>query len=145
MATMTQTTVHSLIPGEIPARVTARVIDAAVLMAIGAALGRQIGFSYDWLIATASIVLIYFVLADALLGATLGKAAMRLRVASIDGSKPTVKQALIRECFTLFGAIPFAGPLLAAGAWVWIIATMRSSPLRQGIHDRWAGTRVVRR
>jgi uncharacterized RDD family membrane protein YckC len=145
MATMTQATVNSLIPGEIPARLTARVIDAAVLMVIGAALGRQIGFSYDWLIATASTVLIYFVLADALLGTTLGKAAMRLQVTSTDSSKPTVKQALLRECFTLLGAIPFVGPLLAAGAWVWIIVTIRSSPLRQGIHDRWAGTRVVRR
>ena len=80
MATMTQTTVNSAIPGEIPARLAARVIDAVVLVVIGAALGRQIGFGYDWLTATAGIVLIYFVLADALLGATLGKAAMRLQV-----------------------------------------------------------------
>jgi len=145
MATITQSTVNSLIPGEIPARLTARVIDSAVLVVIGAALGRQIGFSYDWLIATASTVLAYFVVADALLGATLGKAATRLQVTSADGSKPTVKQALMRECFALLGAIPFAGPLLAAGAWVWILVTIRSSPLRQGIHDQWAGTRVVRR
>lgn len=145
MATMTQATVNSLIPGEIPARLAARVIDAGVLVATGAVLGRQIGFSYDWLIATASIVLIYFVLMDALLGTTLGKVTMRLQVTGIDGSRPTVKQALMRECFTLLGAIPFAGPLLAAGAWEWIIVTIRSSPLRQGIHDRWAGTRVVQR
>jgi uncharacterized RDD family membrane protein YckC len=68
-----------------------------------------------------------------------------LQVTSADGSKPTVKQALMRECFALLGAIPFAGPLLAAGAWVWILVSIRSSPLRQGIHDQWAGTRVVRR
>lgn len=145
MATMTQTTVNSAMPGEIRARLAARVIDAVVLVVIGAALGRQIGFGYDWLIATAGIVLIYFVLADALLGATLGKAAMRLQVTDTDGNKPSLKQALIRECFTLLGAIPFVGPFLAAGAWVWIVVTIRSSPLRQGAHDRWAGTRVVRR
>ena len=40
MATITQSTVNSLIPGEIPARLIARVIDSAVLVVIGAALGR---------------------------------------------------------------------------------------------------------
>jgi uncharacterized RDD family membrane protein YckC len=145
MATVTQTTINSSIPGEIPDRLAARVIDALVLVVIGAMFGRQIGFGYDWLIATAAIVLVYFVLADALLGATLGKAAMRLQVTDQDGNKPSMKQAVIRECFMLLGAIPFAGPLLALAAWVWIVVTIRSSPLRRGIHDRLAGTRVVRR
>ena len=145
MASVTAKTIHPSVPAEIPARLAARVIDTLALVAIGAALGRQIGFRYVWLVSTASIVLAYFVLADALVGTTLGKAAMRLHVAGTKGNKPTIKQALIRECFTLLGAIPFAGPFLAFGAWVWIVVTIRSSPLRQGIHDRLAGTRVVRR
>jgi uncharacterized RDD family membrane protein YckC len=70
---------------------------------------------------------------------------MRLRVTGMAGNKPSMKQALIRECFTLLGAIPFAGPLLSLAAWLWIVVSMRSSPLRQGVHDRLAGTRVVRR
>ena len=144
-ATPIQTTAGSLIPVEIPVRFAARVIDAALLTAAGIALGRQIGFGFNWLIPAAGMVLAYFALADALLGATLGKAAMRLRVVDMHGNKPSVKQAMIRECFMLFGAVPFAGPLLALAAWVWIVFTIGSSPLRQGVHDRWAGTRVVRR
>ena len=50
-----------------------------------------------------------------------------------------------REAFTVLGAISFAGPLLALAAWAWIIATIRSTPLRQGKHDMLAGgTRVIR-
>jgi len=121
------------------------VIDAAVLAVFGLAFGRQVGFGFDWLIATAAIVLAYFVLADVLAGATLGKAVLRLRVTGQDGTKPSLKQAVVRESFILLGAVPFAGPFLALAAWIWIVVTIRSNPMHQGVHDRWAGTRVMRR
>ena len=42
------------------------------------------------------------------------------------------------------GAVPFAGPILALAAWIWIVLAIRSSPLGQGPHDHLAGgTRVV--
>jgi uncharacterized RDD family membrane protein YckC len=67
-----------------------------------------------------------------------------LRVLGPDGGRPTLRQALIRESFTVLGAIPFAGPLLALAAWIWIAATIRSSPTGQGKHDTLAGgTRVA--
>jgi len=45
----------------------------------------------------------------------------------------------------VLGAIPFAGPVLALAAWIWIIITIRASPSGQGKHDTLAGgTRVVR-
>jgi len=145
MATMAQATTPPLLPGEIPARIAARVIDTLILTAIGVAFGQVIGFKYDWLVMTASFVLAYFVLADVLAGATPGKVVMRLRVIGGQGEKPSVKQAFQREWFMLLGAVPFAGPFLALAAWVWIVVAMRSSPMRQGVHDRWAGTRVVQR
>jgi hypothetical protein len=58
---------------------------------------------------------------------------------------PTYHESLIREAFTVVGAIPFVGPVLALGAWISIVWTVRSSALRRGKHDILAGgTRVVR-
>jgi len=135
----------SLVPAELPARFAARAIDALLLVCAGTALGRQIGFRYDWLIATAAIVILYFTVAGTAAGATVGKAALRLQVIGPDGRRPSWKQSLVRESFVLLGAIPFAGPLLALLSWVWIVLTIRSSPIRQGKHDCLAGgTRVIR-
>jgi uncharacterized RDD family membrane protein YckC len=135
----------SPISASIPVRIAARVIDVVVLVAAGAAFGRAIGFGYDWLIMTASAVLVYFAAADTLAGATIGKATLGLRVIGPDGRRPSPRQAVVRESFMLLGAIPFVGPILALAVWAWIIASVRTSPLRQGKHDIMAGgTRVVR-
>ena len=137
-------TIDALVPAELPVRLAARAIDMLLLVCAGGALGRQIGFRYDWLITTAAIVILYFTLADVVAGATVGKAALRLRVLGPDGRRPSLKQALIRESFILLGAIPFVGPLLALISWGWIVLTIRSSPLRQGKHDLLAGgTRLI--
>jgi hypothetical protein len=64
MATMTQVPTTSLLPADVPVRLVARVIDTTVLTAFGLAFGRQVGFGFNWLIATAAIVLAYFVLAE---------------------------------------------------------------------------------
>lgn len=134
----------SLVPAEIPARLAARVIDALILSAIAGSLGMRIGFRYDWLLISALVVIVYFAFSDAFAGTTLGKLVMGLRVVGPDGNRPTLKQSLTREAFTLLGAVPYAGPLLALGAWTWIFVTIRSSPLRQGRHDVLAGgTRVM--
>jgi uncharacterized RDD family membrane protein YckC len=136
----------SLVPADVPVRLVARGIDTLILIAVTVTLGMRIGFRYDWLLISATIVILYFALSDAFAGATLGKRALALQVLGPDESRPTVKQSLTREAFTLLGAIPYAGPLLAAVAWVWITVTIRANPLRQGKHDLLAGgTRVVRR
>ncbi len=135
----------SPVPADWPARLAARAIDVLVLVAVDGALGLLIGFGFDWLFVAAGIVLAYFTVLDVVFGATLGKSVLGLRVIGRDGGRPTMRQALTREAFTVVGAIPFVGPLLAVAAWAWIIATIRSSPLRQGKHDLLAGgTRVVR-
>ncbi len=132
-------------PAEIPVRLAARAIDVMVLVAISGLLGWRIGFGFDWLTMTAIVVMAYFALSDTFWGATLGKLAVGLRVIGPDENRPTLKQAVIREAFTVLGAIPFIGPVLALAAWIWIFLSIRSNPLRQGKHDMLAGgTRVVR-
>ncbi|WP_437790316.1 RDD family protein [Sorangium sp. So ce693] len=137
--------VASPVPAELSSRIAARGIDVLVLAALDVGLGQLIGFGFDWLILGSALVLAYFSLLDALAGATPGKLALGLRVLGPDGGRPSLKQALIREAFTIVGAVPLAGPLIALAAWTWIALTIRSSPLRQGKHDLFAGgTRVIR-
>ena len=131
-------------PADVPVRIGARLIDALLLGIVGATLGKLIGFGFDWLSATAAIVILYFVLMDVVFGATVGKLVLGLHVIGPQGGRPTVRESLTREAFMVVGAVPFVGPLLALGAWIWIILTIRSSALRQGKHDMLAGgTRVV--
>jgi len=134
-----------LVPADLPVRLAARAIDVLVIAALDFGLGRLVGFGWDWLALGSAMVLAYFALLDSLVGATVGKLALGLRVIGPDGGKPSLGQALKREAFTLVGSIPLVGPLLAIAIWVWFSMTIRSNPLRQGKHDLLAGgTRVVR-
>lgn len=129
---------------EIPIRIAARLIDALVLAALQIGLGLVIGFGFDWLLAAALAVLAYFALFDAMMGGTPGKRMLGLRVIGPHGGFPTLQQAIVREAFTVVGAIPFVGGLLAIVVWIWILVSIHSSPLRQGKHDLLAGgTRVI--
>ncbi|WP_169507864.1 RDD family protein [Polyangium aurulentum] len=133
------------VPADLPVRLAARGIDVVVIAALDFVLGRLIGFGWDWLLLGSAMVLAYFALLDTLAGATVGKLVLGLRVIGPDGGKPSLRQSVVREAFTLIGSIPFVGPLLAIVVWVWFSMTIRSNPLRQGKHDQLAGgTRVVR-
>lgn len=125
-------------------RLGGRAIDAALLVAVGVALGLAIGFGFDWLAIHAALVFAYFVVLDATVATTLGKRLLGLKLVSPDGDRPTLRQAAIREAFTLAGAVPFVGPLLALVAWTTIAVTSRADGVGQGSHDRLAGgTQVV--
>lgn len=126
-------------------RLAARAIDAVVVTLAVGGLGGVMGFGFDWLGIGAALIFGYFVVADAWLGATLGKRMLGLAVHGPDGGRPTFAQAAAREAFTVLGAVPFAGPLLAIATWTWIGVAIRKSDAGQGPHDRLAGgTRVVR-
>lgn len=134
-----------MVPADLPVRIAARLIDVAVVVCLDVAIGLVMGFGLDWLVVGSLMVLAYFAVLDAVAGATIGKLVLGLRVVGPAGAKPTPKQALIREAFTLVGAVPLVGPLLALGAWIWLSLSIRTHPQRQGKHDLWAGgTRVVR-
>jgi uncharacterized RDD family membrane protein YckC len=125
------------------ARLGARLIDALVLVAIGAPMGVALEFSVAWLVGQALLVFVYFVALDVAWGTTIGKRVLGLRVSGAHGGHPGVGEAAVREAFTLLGAVPYAGPVLALGAWIAIGVTARSSEHGQGVHDRLAGgTRV---
>ena len=109
-------------PGGVLPRIVARVIDAIIL---------------------AVAVFAYFVALDVTWGTTPGKRLLGLRVTGPAGARPTAGQAAAREAFTLLGAIPFIGPVLALAAWIAIVVTVAQSPQRQGAHDNLAGTFVV--
>lgn len=131
-------------PGEILPRLGARVIDSIIVAIIGVVLGFLLNFGSVWLVLQALLVFGYFVLLDAYYGTTLGKQLLGLAITGPDGGKPTIQQAAIREAFTLLGAIPFLGPVLALLAWILIGVTINQSPTKQGKHDELAGgTQVV--
>ncbi len=92
-------------------------------------------------LATAGVALIYDSLMIGLLGRTVGKFVTGTRVVRLaDGGAvgwySAVQRALVP---VVFSAVPTAGWLL--GAIVYAFAFL--GPLRQGLHDRAAGTLVV--
>ena len=93
----------------IPRRIGARVIDYVVLGAAGGGLGAATGYGGIWLVATAVLVLAYFVVGDAVAGTTVGKAVLGLRMEGSSGRRPSIRAALARESFVLLGAVPFVG------------------------------------
>ncbi|MGZ4765861.1 MAG: RDD family protein [Ilumatobacteraceae bacterium] len=93
-------------------------------------------------IALTSASFVYQTLMIGLVGRTVGKIALGTRVVRvIDGARPTWSQAAMRALVPLaFGSIPKIGVFL--GVTVYSIALW--NPLRQGLHDKAAGTLVVR-
>jgi uncharacterized RDD family membrane protein YckC len=82
--------------------------------------------------------LAYMTLAEATVGASLGKLVVGVRVRRSDGGRLTVAGAAVRNLVRLIDALPYVIPYLVGG-----IAVARS-PLRQRLGDRAAGSVVVR-
>ena len=85
---------------------------------------------------------VYETLMIALLGRTVGKLALGTRVVRlIDGGHPGWYEAATRSIVPLsLGAIPRVGMFLTVIVYSWALW----SPLRQGLHDKAAGTLVIR-
>jgi uncharacterized RDD family membrane protein YckC len=125
---------------------TRRAFDIAVCVGLDVALGKWMGFGFDWLAIGASLNWLYFACSLVLTGTTIGKRVVGLAVVGPTGDKPTLGDALRRELFTIVGAIPLVGPLLAFASWIAIATSARKNPDGRGPHDRFAGgTRVVAR
>ena len=82
---MTGSSAAALVPAEFPVRLLARGLDVLVLAAVDVGLGRLMGYGFDWLLVGSAVVFFYFSLFDALVGATLGKLVLGLRVLGPDG------------------------------------------------------------
>lgn len=129
-------------------RLLARFIDGLVLLVpnIVALLVAQDRPVAGGLLALA-IAIAYEVPQLAARGATVGKRAMGIRVVTMHGGgNPSAAQAFVRVAVPeLFVATPSA--TLQSFALPWTIAVylpMFFDPWRRGLHDRAAGTRVVR-
>ena len=139
---MTTTTATLTTGAGLAPRGAARAVDAVLLGATGMAVGAAIGFGWIWFAFQLVLVAGYFVALDTLHGATLGKRLLGLRVVAGNGyRRPTAAEAAKREAIVVLGAVPFVGPVLALvgfGAVAWSIHR------GDAIHDRYAGTDVVR-
>jgi len=82
------------------------------------------------------IMFLYFVLLEGFMGATLGKAALGLRVVQVNGSKPGLLKSLVRNALRVVDGLPAFN---IAG----VILILRSEEEAR-FGDRKAGTRVVR-
>ncbi|MGB8858613.1 MAG: RDD family protein [Ilumatobacteraceae bacterium] len=100
--------------------------------------GRAIWFT----VAITALGLVYETIGVWRWGRTLGKLLMGTRVVSIvDGGPLGLTRAFQRSLVpTSLGAIPQVGIVLGIGIYVWAFF----DPLRQGIHDKAAGSIVVR-
>ena len=93
---------------------------------------------------TAAIWLLYYVAAESQWGTTVGKRIVGLRVAGPDWARPSVASAAIRNGWIVFGLIPLVGGLVQLVAVIVIAVTIARSEANRGIHDRLAGTTVLR-
>ena len=93
-------------------------------------------------IALTGASFVYQTLMIGLLGRTVGKIALGTRVVRLlDGRRPNWSEAAIRSLVPLaLQSIPRVGVFL----WLMVYSLAMWSPLRQGLHDRAAGTLVVR-
>jgi uncharacterized RDD family membrane protein YckC len=84
----------------------------------------------------------YTIVPTALMGQTLGKIAVGTRVvADEDGSLPGWRRATIRWAVPgLVGRLPYVGLWVSLA----VMASLVWDPRRRGLHDRAAGTIVVR-
>ncbi|CAN5740369.1 hypothetical protein BH24ACT3_BH24ACT3_13430 [soil metagenome] len=133
------------------ARLGARVLDTLILAVPGLALiVPQVSMDGDTpvldapLWVTGALLAMSFAYEVGLVawrGQTLGKMALRIRVARVaDAQVPTPTQAGIRFLLpSVIGAIPYISLLALV-----VYASALWNPLKQGWHDRAAGTIVLK-
>jgi uncharacterized RDD family membrane protein YckC len=114
-----------------------------VAFALGLQPGSQISAASVFAISVASIAVsfVYFTLMIGFLGRTVGKMAAGVRVVRADDGEPVGWTAAVMRALLplVLGAVPSIGFALTLGVYSFAVF----SPLRQGLHDRAAGTLVV--
>ncbi|UBV12676.1 RDD family protein [Mycolicibacterium fortuitum] len=136
-------------PGGLGRRWLARVIDGIIVEIVAIILGFFTdSLSSIWVtgLFTGLLMFVYFVGLEVATGSTPGKKILGLAVRGPGGTpKPTAKESMIRNAFTLLPIVPYVGGLLAVIAMIIIAVTISSSPTKQGKHDELAGgTQVIR-
>jgi uncharacterized RDD family membrane protein YckC len=139
-------------PAEPAQRLVARLVDMLIVgvpVATAAAEGfpRQTAQTVVAPIAFALVFLVYEAGLLALWGRTLGKRLTGIRVVSADGRPLRASQVLVRSA--IFALPPAARPVpvlnvLAVVFWLAEVGLLFEGAHRQALHDRLAGTLVVR-
>lgn len=145
-------------------RLLARALDALVIglpaSALLALLGLPaptigLGGTEVWTrsAVTALSWLAYHVLAESFFGTTVGKRLVGLRVGDDDRSDvgagagaiglPSVRSAVLRNVWILFGLVPLIGGVALIVAVVGIAMTILRDDRHRGFHDRLGGTTVL--
>ena len=100
-------------------------------------LGFQFGLVGDLLILAGG--LLYFVVLEAEVGMTVGKAAAGLRVVKADGGRVGYRASVVRNLLRFVDALPYVPPYLLAVVGVW------NTDQNQRRGDLAAGTVVLER
>jgi uncharacterized RDD family membrane protein YckC len=82
---------------------------------------------------------VYYIIMEAVQGATLGKMLLGIRVVKLNGSPIGWGQSITRNLLRIIDHIPYGIPYLLGAILIW------SSPTKQRLGDRVADTVVVRR
>ncbi len=158
---------------DVPNRIIALVIDAIVLIIISVVVGivlAAVGLSAGGFLSNAEVGLgllvyavigfvinaAYFIYSWTSMRATLGMKALGMQVGNaFDGKTLTMEQA-VRRAIALWGPSTVAqflngiagiGPLLGLLAFLWVLYllyTTATSPTKQGFHDKFANSVVVK-
>lgn len=154
---------------DIPARLVAYIVDAAIVGLVGSVVAIALGFgertvtatsTYVWVSGTtlnvsfALLGLIYFVFFwTGGRRATIGQRIFDIQVGNaFDGRPLSLDQALARwvgygSFLGLFAIVPTLGSFASLAELIWVLvllATTARSPTKQGLHDRFANTALVR-
>jgi uncharacterized RDD family membrane protein YckC len=84
------------------------------------------------------IPFVYYIVMEAMQGATVGKMALGIRVVKLDGSPISWRESIVRNLLRILDHIPYIIPYLLGALLIW------SSPTKQRLGDRIANTVVVR-
>jgi uncharacterized RDD family membrane protein YckC len=156
---------------DVPNRIIALIIDAFVLLLINfviafplGIIGLSAGFGSNrfdvaqivWGVIGFAISIAYFFWSWTRQRATVGMRLMGMQIGNaFDGRTLTTDQA-VRRAIALWGpstiaqfffGAPALGSLLGFVAFVWVIYllyTTATSPTKQGFHDKWANSVVVK-
>jgi len=85
------------------------------------------------------IPFVYYIVMEAMQGATVGKMMLGIRVVKLDGSPIGWGESIIRNLLRILDHLPYIIPYLLGALLIW------SSPGKQRLGDRVAHTVVVRR
>ena len=154
---------------DIPARLIAYLFDVAIVAIVGATLAIALGFGQRTVTTTSTYVFVSGSTANisfALLGfayfvffwtggrrATVGQRIFDIQVGNaFDGRPLTVDQAIKRwlalgSFLGLLSIVPGFGGLASLAEFAWVLVLLASvarNPAKQGLHDRFARTALVR-